>query len=1009
MIKSTTLSSDPKCLDALEMRTRAIGREIFAQIDTSGPSVFNRQWWDDWVMDWSMAHESVKVQMFRFIDVLPMLQDSEQIAEHLQAYFSEGDGLDHGHFPLLVRLGASLAEPGTMQGRMIARAIRQNVSRMARRFIAGSNPAEVIETVKGLRADGMTFTMDLLGEATITEREADEYLKQYLELLDALGPEARRWTENPRLDRAPDGPLPRVNLSIKMTALFSQFDPIDPEGCYRVVAGRLREVFRSARRHGAIINVDMEQYAIKDATLYILRRLLDEPEFRDWPDAGIAVQAYIRDTEGDLRNLLDWAKRRGTPIWVRLVKGAYWDFETVFAKQMHWPTPVFTQKWQSDACFERCSSFLLENRRWLKPAIASHNVRSMAHALAVAERLGIPQGAYELQMLYGMGDPLKKAFIERGERLRIYTPFGKLLPGMAYLVRRLLENTSNTSFLRATFTEHTSIDRLLRQPEEVGADHQEPAMESNRTPENLPPFVNEPLLDFSRDYHRSEMRAAIARVRQRFGSEIPLWINGKMVSSNQFLESRNPANPAELIAKVAKATVAQADEAVAVAKSAFSSWSRSSVWKRVDVLFETARIMRRKRLELAAWMVLECGKQWREADADVAEAIDFCEYYGRAMLELSAPRERNIPGEDNLYHYLPRGVAVVISPWNFPLAILCGMAMAPLVAGNTVILKPAEQSNAIAAQFVEILKSLDLPPGVVNFVPGIGEEVGQRLVEHPDVAIITFTGSVPVGMTIQKTAALQAPGQKHVKRVVAEMGGKNAIIIDDDADLDEAVKGVVGSAFGYQGQKCSACSRVIVLPKIHDLFLARLREAIGSLSMGPPEDPAYTIGPVIDKEAFERLNRWIADAKEEAECAAALDPGPLAKSGYYVGPHLFSNARPEGKLGQVEFFGPVLAVFRARDLTHALEIANGTNYALTGGIYSRNPDSLDRARREFAVGNLYINRKITGALVDLQPFGGFNLSGIGAKAGGPDYLHQFLTPRTVTENTLRRGFAPEES
>jgi RHH-type proline utilization regulon transcriptional repressor/proline dehydrogenase/delta 1-pyrroline-5-carboxylate dehydrogenase len=1014
--------------DAIERRTFEVGRVLFEKIDTSGPSVFERQWWDDWIMNWSMADESTKVQLFRFIDVLPMLDTIEELAEHFQAYFAESQG----QFPTLVRLGANLADPGTMGGRLVARAIRLNATRIGRRFIAGTNPAEVIDAVKRLRAKGMTFSMDLLGEATITEREADAYQREYLDLLADLGPEAARWREAPTLDRDPYGPLPRINLSIKVSALNSQFDPIDPAGSARVAAARLREVFRAAQCHGALINVDMEQYSFKDLTLAIFRDLLTEPEFRDWPNVGVAIQAYLRDTERDLRDLLRWVKRRGTPVWVRLVKGAYWDYETLTARQMHWPVPVFTQKWQSDACFERCSAFLMQNHRWLRPAIASHNVRSLAHAMAVAEHLELPPRAYELQMLFGMGDPLKTALVARGERLRIYTPFGKLLPGMAYLVRRLLENTSNTSFLRQTFTEHTAMQQLLRPPDAVGREYHEVHMDRiDQSPDGIAPFSNEPLTDFACSVNRERMAAALASVKAEFGREYPLWIGGaggEAVRSTQLavgrnapavvpiaysppppLESRNPADHTTIIGYVARATREHADMAVAAATAAFPVWSAATVWRRVEVLFETAARLRERRFELAAWMVFECGKQWREADADVAEAIDFCEFYARGMLQLAAPRQRNIPGEDNSYFYLPRGVVAVISPWNFPLAILCGMTMAPLVAGNTVVIKPAEQSSVVAAKFTEILQSLDLPYGVVNFVPGVGEEVGARLVEHPDVAAITFTGSQNVGLEINRIAAQTSPGQHHVKHVIAEMGGKNAIIIDDDADLDEAVRGVVASAFGYQGQKCSACSRVIVLPKVYAAFEARLRDAVASLAIGPPEDPAYAIGPVIDREAFERLKGSIAKARGEATCLYAGDPGKLAEVGYYVGPHVFSDVDPKSMLGQVEFFGPVLSVLRAANMDEALAIANGTPYALTGGVFSRNPATIARAKREFLVGNLYINRKITGALVDCQPFGGFKLSGVGGKAGGPDYLKQFLVPRTITENTLRRGFAPQQA
>jgi RHH-type proline utilization regulon transcriptional repressor/proline dehydrogenase/delta 1-pyrroline-5-carboxylate dehydrogenase len=404
--------------------------------------------------------------------------------------------------------------------------------------------------------------------------------------------------------------------------------------------------------------------------------------------------------------------------------------------------------------------------------------------------------------------------------------------------------------------------------------------------------------------------------------------------------------------------------------------------------------------------VYECGKGWREADADVCEAIDFCEYYAASAERLQG-RGVDVPGEENRFVYRPRGVAAVIAPWNFPLAILTGMTTAALVTGNTVVMKPAEQSSIVGAQLMEIFREVGLPPGVLNFLPGPGETVGAALVEHPAVAIIAFTGSRQVGLAINARAA-QVSLSTHVgvKRVIAEMGGKNAIVVDDDADLDEAVQGVVKSAFGYQGQKCSACSRAIVLAGVHDTFLARLVEATRSLSIGPAEDPGNRLGPVIDEESRQRILKYIELGRKEAREALRMDVGKLAEEGFYVGPHVFSEVKPDARIAQEEIFGPVLAVLRAPDLDQAIRLANSTDYALTGGIFSRSPANIDRARHEIQVGNLYINRPITGALVGRQPFGGFKMSGIGSQAGGPDYLLQFVIPRTITENTLRRGFAP---
>src|SRR5262249_40682037 len=462
----------------------------------------------------------------------------------------------------------------------------------------------------------------------------------------------------------------------------------------------------------------------------------------------------------------------------------------------------------------------------------------------------------------------------------------------------------------------------------------------------------------------------------------------------------------QIVGHCARATSDHALQAIQAAKNAFLQWRDTEPRTRADDLFRAATAMRRRRFELAAWEIYECGKQWREADADVAEAIDFCEFYALEMLRLSQSRRGDVPGEENYTFYEPRGVMIVIAPWNFPLAILTRMTGARLVSGHPVIMKPAESSSGIGAKLMEVLQEAEVPRGVIHFLPGVGEEIGPVLVKDPRTAVIAFTGSKNVGLLLNRQGAEVVPGQQHVKRVLAEMGGKNAIIIDDDADLDEAVQGVKVSAFGYQGQKCSACSRVIVVESIYDAFLPRLIEATNSLKIAPAEDPGCGVGPVIDEEAYRRILAAIKKSKLEGNLRYGGDVGALADEGYYIAPHIFADVDPTASLVQEEIFGPVLAVLKARDLDHALDIANGTAYALTGGFYSRSPEHIDRVKRLFRVGNLYINRKITGALVDRQPFGGFKMSGIGAKAGGPEYLLQLLVPRTITENTMRRGFAP---
>jgi RHH-type transcriptional regulator, proline utilization regulon repressor / proline dehydrogenase / delta 1-pyrroline-5-carboxylate dehydrogenase len=525
--------------------------------------------------------------------------------------------------------------------------------------------------------------------------------------------------------------------------------------------------------------------------------------------------------------------------------------------------------------------------------------------------------------------------------------------------------------------------------------------------DGLAPLRVEPLTDFSRAESRRAMDNALAQVGSQLGKTYHPVVNGQQLDTAATFDSVNPSHSKQIVGRCGRASPEQATQAIAAAKAAFPTWRATDPAQRAEYLFRAAQVMKLRRFELAAWQMYECGKPRREADADVAESIDYCEFYGREMLRLSRPRHRDVPGEANVYFYEPRGVTVVIAPWNFPLAILCGMTTAALVTGNPVVMKPAEQSAVIGAKLMEVFAEVGLPPGVVSYLPAIGEEVGPVFVQHPDVAMIAFTGSRNVGLWLNRQAAEVRPGQDHIKRVLAELGGKNAVIVDDDADMDEAVHGVVASAFGYAGQKCSACSRVIVPETLHDVFVARLIEATRSLKVAPAEDPGCSLGPVIDTDAHQRILATIEKGKSEGRLVFAGEVGSLKDEGYYIAPHIFADVAPSAGIAQEEIFGPVLAVLRARDLEHALEIANGTPYALTGGLFSRSPEHIARVKREFRVGNLYINRKITGALVDRQPFGGFKMSGIGSKAGGPDYLLQFLLPRTITENTLRRGFAPD--
>ncbi|BDI29310.1 L-glutamate gamma-semialdehyde dehydrogenase [Capsulimonas corticalis] len=943
--------------------------------------------------------DATKTEMFRFVDVLPALKTPEAVTTHLNEYLLKPAVTLPAGASSVLRFGGRSA----FTRRLMSAAVQQGTRMMARRFIAGADAQEALGVVEGLRRQNLAFTMDLLGEAVTSEAESLAYQKKYLTLLTDLAKLTARWPARPILEAAPFGGVPRVNVSVKLSALYARFDPMAAEATSEAVKERLRPILTLARKTGAFVNVDMEQHDFRGITQRIFQEILCEDEYKDWPDVGIVVQAYLTRSSEDLVALRDWAEQRGTPVWVRLVKGAYWDYETIIAAQRGHGIPVYQNKPETDANYERCAAFLIENWRTLRPAIASHNVRSASHALALAEAVKAPKGAVEFQVLYGMGESLGRALVAQGQRVRVYVPFGELLPGMAYLVRRLLENTSNDSFVKK-LSDHADVAALLAPPSAVVT----PARPVLTLSNSSQTFVNDPETDFAVPENQERMQKALIAVRSELGLTVPIVIGGKRESSEETIDRADPSDTSRIASRMSCATRDQTERALVSAAAAFPAWRDTPPSERGALLRRTAQELEKRRFKIAAWQVYEVGKPWREADADIAEAIDFCVYYADEMERMTAPRRRDIPGEWNSYIYDGRGPAVIIAPWNFPLAILTGMAVAALVTGNPVILKPAEQSSRVGYFLMEALEAAGVPAGVANFLPGVGETIGPVLVSDPRVALIAFTGSKDVGLSIIKAAAETPPGQREIKRVIAELGGKNAIIIDEDADLDEAVLGVLASTTGFSGQKCSACSRVIVVGSAWEAFQSRLAEAVKSIRIGPAEDPATTMGPVVDEASRERVQKYIAIGKTEARLLAQANvPAHLEDAGNYVPAAVFYDCQPEGRLCREEIFGPVLAVLRAPNLDEALTMASDSPYALSGGFYSRSPANIERIRREFRVGNLYINRKITGALVDRQPFGGAAMSGVGSKAGGPDYLLQFVVPRTITESVMRRGFAPE--
>lgn len=945
----------------------------------------------DKLADWAMQDDAFKVQLFRFVDTFPMLPDAEAVHGHLVEYLSEppAPGMDTPTAP--PGLGLGLKAGGLMKGAM-SKTIASQITGMAKRYIAGTDAASAIPLLRDRWQQGIAFSVDLLGEACLSEVEADEYRQRYRDLITNLADEVERWPTNDLLENDHLGPIPCANVSIKVSSLVAKFEPLDFAGSIERCFRSLAPLLESAGKRNVLINFDVEQSSLKELNLALFQRCCKEIDF----PAGLAMQAYLKSGDEDAQRVIEWANGLDRPITVRLVKGAYWDYEVISAQEHGWPCPVWTTKRESDACFERMAKRFIQHtptepgHGGVKLALGSHNLRSIASVLAFMQERGLPKSAVELQMLYGMGNGPKHAAQDHGLRLREYVPVGEMIPGMAYLVRRLLENTSNESWLMKGFDQQLDPKALFASPHQK-AEHTEQTVEKkDYSCVLLPgvegvdagqPYANEPMRDFSQTDQRERFGDAITQAK------VPQVAND--------------------------GTVDDARDAVTAAHRAFPNWRDTDPIKRANIMIKAAQLMQQRRDELSGIIIKESGKPWQEADGDVCEAIDFCHYYARLAPSLSQAQQLGeFLGERNELHYEPCGVVVVISPWNFPLAICTGMTAAALVTGNTAVVKPAEQTPGIAQAMAKIFWEAGVPRDVLQFVAGAGETVGAALVRDPRIALVAFTGSKAVGLDILQAAG--TPGQfeddgvaTHVKRVVCEMGGKNVIIIDDSADLDEAVAGVCNAAFGFAGQKCSACSRVICLEGVHDRFLERFKNATLAMRVDDPEKPGTDIGPVIDREAFDKIHRYIELGKQEGRLELAMQPTiPEAHGKPLVGPHIFSGIGPQHRLANEEVFGPVVGVMRASSFEEALAIANATPYKLTAGLFSRTPSHITQARNQLRVGNLYLNRGCTGALVGRQPFGGFGMSGVGSKAGGDQYLYQFVVPRCVTENTMRRGFAP---
>ena len=1036
-----------------------IGSKLLKESTKYDQLFLKKNWWYQKMLSWTMQKQSLKTNLFRFIDVLPNLSTDEQFLSYWSEYFKEED------------LRFITSGLGSLAPSFLVKTIRKQITQVAGMFITGSNLKESLQVISKNWEQGLAFSLDILGEETLSEKEAELYFQAYLSAMEELKQAQKNWSYQKTLQRDSEGEIPSLNLSVKASALFSQVKVEAWDHSKEQIKKRLRPLFQKAVQEFFFINMDMEHYHHKDLYLEIFKELLMEEEFKNYPHFGIVVQVYLRESLDDLKGLIDFCKKRKQKITIRLVKGAYWDSEFLLSKQKNWPIPVYTKKEETDLNFEEALALLFKESKYVKIAIGSHNVRSIACTLAYHKNH--PEAQLEFQFLYGMAEGLTQALKQKGYLTRLYCTMGDLIPGMSYLVRRLLENSANQSFILNSLMKKQAPEKLLSPPlskinlnsELKGASERkksnlreetsrikklktsflnrifffkklslkresqkqnldfsnfnsshtiEPSFRKsldslNKTEElscKRGDFLNFPVPDFSKKQNRDIFEKALKNWESRFPVEVPLLIKPPKKPSILF-SRENPNKKKQIISKTAFVDCEQALQAVEECYQFFAKWKAVSAVKRVAYLKKTAELLKKSFFHFASLQVYEVGKTWEEASADVAEAIDFCSFYAESYEKLSVPQLTDeVAGEESFLRQEPIGLVAVIAPWNFPLAILTGMLTAPLVCGNTVLIKPAEQSSLTAYELMKLLLKAGFPSESFAFLPGRGDEVGEALVEHPKVSIISFTGSLEVGQSIFNKISSLSKSQDNFKRAILEMGGKNAIVIDSSADLDLAVKGVTESAFGFQGQKCSACSRVIILEDIYEKFMSRWISAIESLVIGETKKPENSLGALVDEASAKRIKNFLHNQKESLIYSHPVEK-EFADQSHFIPPQLYLSAKPHSDLMQKELFAPIVTCFKVKTMEHAIEVLNQTQFGLTAGLYSRHPGYIELFKSEVSAGNVYINRNCTGAIVKRHPFGGRKRSGLGSKAGQADYLKQFLQAKVITENQMRRGFSPE--
>jgi RHH-type proline utilization regulon transcriptional repressor/proline dehydrogenase/delta 1-pyrroline-5-carboxylate dehydrogenase len=948
----------------------------------------------DYGLSLTAQSDLIRVHLLKFLALLPSLDHDKSglevkrnLVESLRRLNEDINsmkkkGAANVNLPLFLVLTFKFFSPlvSLIPAAVLAYTVRFLVKKMAKRFIAGESIATSDKTLLDLKKTSRDATLDQLGELVVSAREADEYFEKVLVLIHGLKKHIPKGEKNL-------AGIFRAHVSIKVSALCHDFKPQAFEATYQMVAPRLRRILQEAHREQVFINIDAEHYHYRDLVFNIYSKvLLETPELSDYEQTGIVVQAYLRDGAKHLFDVIDLAKKRKLRMPIRLVKGAYWDAETVEGAAHQFSPPQFLNKEESDLHFRQLAYLTLKHGDSLQLAIASHNLLDHSFVEALRTKLFSKAPVIEHQCLHMTYEALSHGLAKMNWPTRNYMPIGNLLVGMAYLVRRIMENSSQVGVLSIMRSHQKSANLIgpvevlenKKQLKRVAQDSFISELKSEFTPVR-------PLRLFLDD-ERSEFFAAIELLKNHIDSHQQEWANS--LKSKVYSSSR----PELVVGVYEENNLSDVVSRIESQEEALKThWWSGDVLARVSVMLKAADLMLLRRSQLSALIMYEAGKTMTEALADVDEAIDFISFYSRQEIEIQ------VRGGD----FSNRGVIGVIAPWNFPLAIPCGMAVAPLVAGNSVILKPAEQTPLIAVEFYRLMLDAGVPSEVFSLIQGDGEIVGAPMVTHHRVAGVVFTGSKSVGQWIYKNAAdkLIPHYESHrlmQKKIITEMGGKNAVIVTNNCELDETVSGILYGAFGHAGQKCSAASRVIVHHEVKEALVNRLIQAIRDIKVGEALDPSTSINPLIGSADQERVRRIVEEAKNEVikvKGKIHIDRSFEKLPGYCVGPTLLElplhQALNKESWAQREIFGPVIHIVSYHSLIEAVEVFNSTEYALTGGIYSQSQDDIDFLLKFLRAGNLYVNRPNTGARVAIEPFGGFKMSGTGPKAGGVGYVEEF--------------------